>query len=330
MKFLTLFQVSLISCLSLYLAVPASQQVKAESDDSAVTTTILSTDATVSSTTTTVPSTTAVPTTTNDIATILLEDDSRTMTWLRTKQITVNETLFVGDVDGKMLHESVDGYQSPYKVEGYTYLSATLVRTDKGEAVAHIYHDMNKVDKSITKTRYIDGMSGKKLQDDQNGQVFVEQIGDAKFYNSFVYEEDGEKIYSIFYLTDADYIQYAGYQFYPRLTDYTLYLDQDTGQEIAPMQEGYLPEIIEIAGYEYVSSEMIEKDGKSYFVINYRNNNQSSPIQTGTTSLAPTTTTTKKGILPSTGSTGSPAGMFAGMVLLVIVSGLALFVRKES
>lgn len=327
MKSSTLIQVGLISCLSLYLAMPISQQIKAESDDSAITTTVLSSETTLAPLTTTIPSTT----TTMDIVPPSLEDDSRTLVWIRTKQVTVDETFFSSDIDGKSLHESVKGYQAPFKLKGYLYLSTIPVKTSTGQGVTHIYHNMNKVDKSITKTRYIDGMSGKKLQDDQNGQVFVEKIGDAKFYNAAVYEEDGEKIYSIFYLTDADYIQYAGYQFYPRLTDYTLYLDQDTGQEIAPMQDGYVPGIMEIEGYEYVSSEMIEKDGKSYYVINYKKINQTVPTQTTSTLSSPVTTTTaKKGILPSTGSTSNPLGMIAGMALLVIVSGLALFARKEN
>ncbi|MGT2753747.1 LPXTG cell wall anchor domain-containing protein [Streptococcus ovis] len=357
MKSSKMLHVSLILCLGLHLAMSVSHLVQAESNVPATTTTVLSSKTTVSPTTTltttvssdkttaaptptlsdystVAPTTTAMlssattvssPVTTEPITTkqLLLEDDSRAMKWIRHQNLYVGKTFFVSDIDGKTLHESVDGYQTPYKFDGYIYLSTTLTWSDSGQAVGHIYHDINKVDQSITKTRYIDGMTGKKIQEDRAGQVFISHFGAAKIYNAFVYEENGEKIYLLSYLTDEDYIQYAGHQYYPRLTDYTKYIDQDSGEEIAPRQDGFVPGIPDIAGYTYVSSEFSEQDGKSYFVLRYQKEN--SPVPT----TAITAPAAKNRVLPNTGSTDNPLWRIVSVVVLIIGSGFILVVQQK-
>ncbi|MET3556917.1 LPXTG-motif cell wall-anchored protein [Streptococcus rupicaprae] len=195
-------------------------------------------------------------------------EDAKVRAWLEKTQFQFVQTLFRTDVEGKEIHGNVEGYQAPLALKGYTYLSTIITTTEKGPALVHLYQDTNHVDKTISRTEYLDGTSGKKLQADQKGQAFQAKIGDLNYYNGFVVEENGEKVYKIFYLTDSDYISYAGSHYYVRLTDYTRFIDRKTGQEIATRQDGFVP-VYDIAGYNYVSGEIVEENGKTYFVQSF-------------------------------------------------------------
>ncbi|MGT2666372.1 LPXTG cell wall anchor domain-containing protein [Streptococcus rifensis] len=257
-------------------------------------------------------------------------DDSKLQAWITKHQFQFVQTLFRTDGENKEIHASVDGYQAPYDLKDYTYLSSIITTTDKGPSLVHIYRDASYIDKAIVRTEYYDGTSGKKLQKDQKGQAFEESIGERKYYYDVIVEENGEKVYKIFYLTDEDFVAYGGSKYYVRLTDYTRFVDQSTGQEIATQQEGFIP-IYDVSGYHFVSAEIIEENGLSYFVQTFAKDEPSEGIadtettnDTGQVVEKDTDNSTSqakpsKTDLPSTGENRSLATVL-GIALLAVLA----------
>lgn len=198
-------------------------------------------------------------------------DDSKVQAWMAKQNLKPVQTLFRTDLEGKEIHDNVEGYQSPKTLTGYVYLSTITTMTDKGLALVHLYQDPSYTPKAVSRTEYIDATSGKKLHADQTGLSFLSHIGQYKYYNGLIVEEDGQQVYKVFYLTEEDYIAYAGSQYYVRLTDYTKFIDQATGQEISPRQDGFVPSY-EISGYTYQTAEIVEEGGVSYFVQSFSKN----------------------------------------------------------
>ncbi|MEY8463207.1 LPXTG cell wall anchor domain-containing protein [Streptococcus merionis] len=265
-------------------------------------------------------------------------DDSKIKTWIEKHQFQFVQTLFRTDGESKEIHANVDGYQAPFDLTGYTYLSSIITTTDKGPALVHIYRDASYIDKTIVRTEYYDGTSGKKIQDDQKGQVFAAKIGDRNYYYDVIVEENGEKVYKIFYMTEQDFINYGGSNYYVRLTDYTRFIDQATGQEIATQQEGFIP-IYDVSGYTFASAEIVEKDGVSYFVQSFTKNgtteketgevSKQKPLnQNAVAKKASSQVTKAKSALPSTGEVASVAG-FIGLGLLAILAIFGISRRRK-
>lgn len=268
---------------------------------------------------------------------LALLDDSRVQSWMGNHQFQATQTLFRTDVEGKVIHDNVSGYQAPLDLAGYTYLSSVATTTETGPGLVHIYRDVSYIDKAIVRTEYIDGTSGKKLQDDAKGQVFVGEIGQRKYYDGLVVDINGEKVYKIFYLSDEEYVAYAGSKYYVRLTDYTSFIDQATGQEIAQRQAGFIP-VYDVTGYAFVSGEIVEKDGYSYFVQSFKKLGESGDVSVSQNVAQTDAVTTKeeatasqkpgKTGLPSTGEVISKAG-YVGLALLAVLGIVGLLNRKK-
>ncbi|MGT2757137.1 hypothetical protein [Streptococcus ovuberis] len=263
-------------------------------------------------------------------------NDNKVRAWLERTQFQFVQTLFRTDVEGKEIHGNVEGYQAPLALKGYTYLSTIVTTTEKGPALVHLYQDATHLDKTISRTEYLDGTSGKKLQADQKGQAFQAKIGDFNYYNGFVVEENGEKVYKIFYLTDSDYISYAGSHYYVRLTDYTRFIDRQTGKEIATRQDGFVP-VYDIAGYSYISGEIVEEGDKTYFVQSFDPQNSevkekkeesaiASIINRAVENMIPTRHR-QKSDLPTTGDSKTPVTLFG--IILLIISVFAISYRNH-
>ncbi|MDQ0222838.1 LPXTG cell wall anchor domain-containing protein [Streptococcus moroccensis] len=268
-------------------------------------------------------------------------DDSKLQAWITKHQFQFVQTLFRTDGENKEIHASVDGYQAPYDLKDYTYLSSIITTTDKGPSLVHIYRDASYVDQAIVRTEYYDGTSGKKLQKDQKGQAFEESIGERKYYYDVIVEENGEKVYKIFYLTDEDFVAYGGSKYYVRLTDYTRFVDQSTGQEIATQQEGFIP-IYDVSGYHFVSAEIIEENGLSYFVQTFASDESSEEIANTEatneigqvvekdTDDSPSQAKASKMGLPSTGENRSLATVFGlGLLAVLALVGIRWFKAKS-
>ncbi len=266
-------------------------------------------------------------------------DDSKLKAWIDKHHFQFVQTLFRTDGENKEIHANVDGYQAPFDLKGYTYLSSIITSTDKGPSLVHIYRDASYVDKAIVRTEYYDGTSGKKIQEDQKGQAFLAEIGKRKYYYDVIVEENGEKVYKIFYLTDQDFIDYGGSEYYVRLTDYTRFIDQATGQEIATQQQGFIP-IYDVSGYHFVSAEIIEEKGLSYFVQSFAKDETPTEVganvsekgaegQEGKVANQLTTQTNRsKTALPSTGDVKSLA-VYIGLGLLAVLAFVGLRRRHK-
>lgn len=269
-------------------------------------------------------------------------DDAKVEAWITKHQFQVVQTLFRTDIEGKEIHANVGGYQKPYDLVGYQYLSTIVTTTEQGPALVHIYREASYMDQSIVRTEYLDAASGKKIQADQVGQAFQASIGDRHYYNGLVVEENGEKVYKIFYLTNEDYVSYAGSDYYVRLTDYTRFIDQATGQEIALQQFGFVP-IFEVAGYRYLSAEIIEENGVSYFIQSFEKEGKTTNSLEETVAKGSVKTKRKvndkatdkpvtrprRGDLPFTGERSSKWKLVGVILSFVIVIGVFLKERKS-